>query len=103
MYYSIAFIAPYKKLGELFFEVSREMNKNIPVVIWDLEERARKSVELEEQGVDVLISRGGTVITIKKKVTNLLVVEAQVSEYDLIRALHQAQKETDSACIEELR
>lgn len=99
MYYSIAFIAPYKKLGELFSEVCREMNKNIPVVIGDLEEGARKAVELEEQGVEVLISRGGTAIAIKKKVTSLPVVEVQVSGYDLIRVLHQAQQETDRVAI----
>ena len=99
MYYSIAFIAPYKKLGELFSEVCRDMNKNIPVVIGDLEEGARKAVELEEQGVEVLISRGGTAIAIKKKVTSLPVVEVQVSGYDLIRVLHQAQQETGKVAI----
>ena len=99
MNYSIAFIAPYKKLGELFSEVCREINKDIPVVIGDLEEGARKAVELEEQGVEVLISRGGTAIAIKKKVTNLPVVEVQVSGYDLIRVLHQAQQETDRVVV----
>jgi len=99
MYYSIAFIAPYKKLGELFSEVCREINKNIHVVIGDLEEGVRKAAELEEQGVEVLISRGGTAIAIKKKVTSLPVVEVQVSGYDLIRILHQAQQETDRIAV----
>lgn len=99
MNYSIAFIAPYKKLGELFSEVCQEINKDIPVVIGDLEEGAQKAVELEEQGVDVLISRGGTAIAIKKKVTNLPIVEVQVSGYDLIRVLRQAQQETDRVAI----
>ena len=99
MSYSIAFIAPYKKLGELFSEVCREINKDIPVVIGDLEEGARKAVELEEQGIEVLISRGGTAIAIKKKVTNLPVIEVQVSGYDLIRVLHQAQQETDRVAV----
>ena len=99
MYCSIAFIAPYKKLGELFSEVCREMNKNISVVIGDLEEGARKAVELEEQGVEVLISRGGTTIASKKKVTSIPVVEVQVSGYDLIRVLHQVQQETDRLAI----
>ncbi|MCK4309814.1 MAG: sigma 54-interacting transcriptional regulator, partial [Candidatus Atribacteria bacterium] len=99
MNYSIAFIAPYKKLGELFSEVCREMNKNIPVVIGDLEEGACKAAELEEQGIEVLISRGGTAIAIKKKVTSLPVVEVQVSGYDLIRVLHQTQQETDRVAV----
>jgi len=99
LYHSVAFIAPYKKLGELFSEVCQEIHKDIQVVIGDLEEGARKAVELEEQGVDVLISRGGTAIAIKKKVTNLPIVEVQVSGYDLIRVLHQAQQETDRVAI----
>lgn len=99
MNYSIAFIAPYKKLGELFSEVCQEINENIHVVIGDLEEGARKAAELEEQGVDVLISRGGTAIAIKKKVMNFPIVEIQVSGYDLIRVLHQAQQETDRIAI----
>jgi len=99
LYYSIAFIAPYKKLGELFSEVCREIDKDIPVVIGDLEEGAHKAVELEEQGVEVLISRGGTAIAIRKKVTNLPIVEVQVSGYDLIRVLHQAQQETNRIAV----
>ena len=100
MSYSIAFIAPYKKMGELFSEICQEYNKNIIIKIGDLEEGARQAVELEEQGaIDVVISRGGTAIAIKKKVTNLPVVEVQISGFDLIRALHQARKETNKVAV----
>ena len=100
MSYSIAFIAPYKKMGELFSEICQEYNKNIIIKIGDLEEGARQAVELEEQGaIDVVISRGGTAIAIKKKVTNLPVVEVQISGFDLIRALHQARKETNKIAV----
>jgi len=100
MSYSIAFIAPYKKMGELFSEICQEHNKNIIIKIGDLEEGARQAVELEEQGaIDVVISRGGTAIAIKKKVTNLPVVEVQVSGFDLIRVLHQARQETNKVAI----
>jgi len=100
MSYLIAFIAPYKKMGELFSEICQEFNKKIIIKIGDLEEGARQAVELEEQGViDVVISRGGTAIAIKKKVTNLPVVEVQISGFDLIRALHQARKETNKVAV----
>jgi transcriptional regulator with PAS, ATPase and Fis domain len=100
MSYSIVFIAPYKKMGELFSEICQEYNKNIIIKIGDLEEGARQAVELEEQGaIDVVISRGGTAIAIKKKVTNLPVVEVQVSGFDLIRVLHQARQETNKVAI----
>jgi len=98
--YSIAFIAPYKKIGELFSEICQEFNKEIIIKIGDLEEGARQAVELEEQGkIDVVISRGGTAIAIKRKVTDLPVVEVQISGFDLIRALHQARKETNKIAV----
>jgi PAS domain S-box-containing protein len=92
MTYFIACIAPYKELGELFAEVCREFQKDILVKIGDLEEGARQALELEEQGSDVVISRGGTAIAIKENVTDLPVVEIQVSGFDIIRALHQAKQ-----------
>ena len=97
---SIAFIAPYKKMGELFSEICQEFNKKIIIKNGDLEEGAHQAVELEEQGViDVVISRGGTAIAIKRKVTELPVVEVQVSGFDLIRSLHQARQETDRVAV----
>jgi len=97
---SIAFISPYKKMGELFSEICREFNKKIVIKIGDLEEGAHQAVELEEQGViDVVISRGGTAIAIKRKVTDLPVVEVQVSGFDLIRVLNQARQETNRVAV----
>jgi len=97
---SIAFIAPYKKMGELFSEICREINKKIIIKIGDLEEGVRQAVELEKQGViDVIISRGGTAIAIKKKILDIPVVEVQVSGFDLIRALHQVRKESNKVAV----
>jgi len=87
-------------MGELFSEICQEFNKKIIIKVGDLEEGARQAVELEEQGeIDVVISRGGTAIAIKRKVTALHVVEVQVSGFDLIRALHQARKETKKVAV----
>lgn len=99
MHHSIAFIAPYPKLAELFAEICRELKKEIQIEIGDLEEGAHKATKLEEEGLDVIISRGGTAIAIKSQVTDIPVVEVQVSGYDLIRALHQARKEADKIVV----
>jgi len=98
---SIAFVAPYKKMGELFSEICQEFNKKIIIkIIGDLEDGACQAVELEEQEeIDVVISRGGTAIAIKRKVTDLPVVEVQVSGFDLIRVLHQARQETNRVAV----
>ena len=97
--YSIGFIAPYPELGELFAEVCQDLQKNILIQTGDLEEGARKAVLLEEQGLDVVISRGGTAIAIKKMVTDLPVVDVQVSGFDIIRTLHQAKQQAEKIAI----
>jgi len=87
-------------MGELFSEICQEYNKNIIIKIGDLEEGARQAVELEEQGeIDVVISRGGTAIAIKRKIIELPVVEVQVSGFDLIRVLHQVRQETNRVAV----
>ncbi|HEB32914.1 MAG TPA: AAA family ATPase [Spirochaetes bacterium] len=95
----IAFIAPYKKLAELFDDVCRELKKDIHIEIGDLDEGVRKAVELEEKGFDVVISRGGTAAAMKGELINLSVVEIQVSGFDLIRVLQQAKEHTDKIAI----
>jgi PAS domain S-box-containing protein len=99
MEYSIVFIAPYKKLGELFSETCRELNRNIPVLIGDLEEGARLAVKLEEQGVDAVISRGGTAMAIRREVTDLPVIEVQVGGFDLLRILQQVKQESNRVVV----
>jgi len=99
MSYEIVFISPYKKMADLFSEVCKEFNKNIIVKIGDLESGAKQAIELEGQGIDVIISRGGTAIAIKKKVSNLPVVEIQISGFDLIRALYKIREKTKKAAI----
>ncbi|GAK55905.1 proprionate catabolism activator, Fis family [Candidatus Vecturithrix granuli] len=92
MSYSIGCIAPYQELGDLFSQVCQESGKKLTIRIGDLEEGARQAAALEEQGFDVLISRGGTAIAIKEKITDIPVVEVQISGFDVIRTLHQAKQ-----------
>jgi len=99
MSYKIVFISPYEKMADLFLEVCQEFSKNIEVKIGDLETGAKEASILEEKGTDVVISRGGTAIAIRKKVTSLPVVEIQVSGFDLFRALHKIRKKTKKTAI----
>ena len=96
---SIAFIAPYEKIGKLFSEICQEFNKKI-IKIGYLEDGACQAAGLEEQGdIDVVISRGGTAIAIKRKVTDLPVVEVRIGGFDLIWVLHQARQETNRVAV----
>jgi PAS domain S-box-containing protein len=79
--------------------VCQELQKDVLIRIGDLEEGARQAVELEENGLDVVISRGGTAIAIKERVTALPVVEIQVSGFDIIRTLHQAKQQARKIAI----
>ncbi|MEC9490507.1 MAG: sigma 54-interacting transcriptional regulator [Halanaerobiales bacterium] len=99
MNHNIVFIAPYKKMGEIFNEVAKELNLNIPIYIGDLEEGAVIAVELEEKGVDVIISRGGTALAIESKVMDVPVVGVNVSGFDLIRIIYQAKEETNRIAV----
>ena len=99
MKYNIAFIAPYKEMANLFSEVCQEFNKKIIIKVGDLEEGVKQAIELEEQGVDVIISRGGTAIAIEKKVVDIPVVKIQISGFDIIRAIHKIKKATNKVAI----
>ncbi len=77
---------------EIFFRSRSGIREKLTICIGDLEEGARQAASLEGQGFDVLISRGGTAIAIKETVTDIPVVEVQISGFDVVRTLHQAKQ-----------
>jgi len=96
---NIAFIAPYEEITNLFSEVCQEFNKEIIIEIGDLVEGAKRAKALEEQGVDVIISRGGTAIAIEKEITEIPIVHIQINAFDIIRAIHKLRKTTSKVAI----
>ncbi len=92
MKYKIGFIAPYRELADIFSEVCNEFNKRIVVKIGDLEEGVKQSKELEKQGIDVIISRGGTAIAIEKELSDIPIVRVQISGFDIIKAIYSIKK-----------
>ncbi|PIE34082.1 sigma-54-dependent Fis family transcriptional regulator [candidate division KSB3 bacterium] len=99
MKYSVGFIAPYPELASLFADVCQELQRSIRIEVGDLEDGAHQALRMEEQGMDVVISRGGTAIAIKETVTDLPVVEVQVSGFDIIRALYKARQQASKIAI----
>ncbi|KAB7670770.1 sigma-54-dependent transcriptional regulator [Bacillus sp. B1-b2] len=55
----------------------------------DLEEGVKKAIEAERNGIDILISRGGTAQLMKKNV-RIPVLDMHLSGYDMIRSLSLA-------------
>jgi PAS domain S-box-containing protein len=81
----IVFIAPYKSLGCLAEQVIEEKKySNIEVVVADLSYGVKVAKTLVKQGVDIIISRGGT-YTMIKEVVDIPVVELKMSSFDILR------------------
>lgn len=87
----LGFVAPYPHLVSLARELARKFNKNIFVKEGDLSEGVRLAGKMEESGVEVIVSRGGTALVIKNQVT-IPVVEIRVTGLDILRALFKARK-----------
>lgn len=87
----LGLVAPYPDLVSLSCELAREFDKNIIVKEGDLSEGVRLAKEMEESGVEVIVSRGGTALVIKNQVT-IPVVEIRVTGFDILRALFKARK-----------
>lgn len=79
-------IAPYEGLRELIIEIGRNQDIEIHVEVGDLEKGVELASSAEEQGYDIIISRGGTAELIQKKVS-IPVIEIEVSGYDMLRVL----------------
>lgn len=86
-------------MGELFREVCQELKIDIQILVGDLEIGVTKAVELEEAGIDVIISRGGTAIAIENKVVDVPVVGVNVSGFDLIRTIYKAREKTNKIAV----
>jgi transcriptional regulator, propionate catabolism operon regulatory protein len=79
-------IAPYDGLKELMIELGRIEKLDIQVEVGDLEKGVKLASRAVENGIDIIISRGGTAELIQKKVS-IPVIEIEVSGYDMLRVL----------------
>lgn len=89
----ILFVAPFASLAKLAEEVVAERFADsahlIKVVKGDLQECIAIVKQAVEDGVEVIVSRGGTATLIKKNV-NIPTVHIQVTVMDVLRALRQS-------------
>ncbi|MEW9671445.1 PrpR N-terminal domain-containing protein [Ammoniphilus sp. 3BR4] len=82
----ILVIAPYEGLRDLFSEVNSELNKDIRIEVGDLYKGLTIARDLENQGFDVIISRGATARLLREH-CHIPVVEVKISGYDILRSL----------------
>ena len=97
------FIAPSARLAETFSEAAQEQGKRIPVIVGELDEGVSRARELMKDGIDVIISRGGTSLAIKRYIEDIPVVDVPVTILDVFRALEEAREHTDKVLVSGFR
>lgn len=87
----VGFISPYEAMMPLIDELAVEQDDlQITRAVGNLEAGVALALEMEQNGADVLISRGGTAKLIREAVS-LPVVEIHISGYDLLRSIMLAE------------
>lgn len=92
-------IAPYEGLKHLFETVAKERdNIMVDIFIGNLSEGARLVQKYQDNGYDVIISRGGTAQAIEE-VSKLPVIDVSFSSLDMIRAIRLSKNFTGKKAI----
>jgi len=79
-------VAPYEGLKEMILALGETEDFELRVEVGDLSQGVALAEEAVRDGVDIIISRGGTAEMIQSK-TSIPVVDIEVSGYDMLRAL----------------
>lgn len=87
----LAIIAPYRELAELAEQVCAELRVPAAVYLGDLGAGVEIAARLEAEGVEAIVSRGGTAEAIARAV-EIPVVAIKVSGFDILRALDEARR-----------
>ena len=84
-------ISPVPELTRLTEQISKDLDFDIEIVDAFLDQGVELGKKFEQSGADVIISRGPTGVLLKKELS-VPVILIQITSFDLIQALHQAQK-----------
>jgi propionate catabolism regulator PrpR len=87
----IGLVAPYPELEHLAREVCKELGENVNIVQGDLSVGLQVAQKMQSEGVEVIVSRGGTALLISEAL-DIPVVPIQVTGFDIIRTLHFARQ-----------
>ncbi|MDU4961959.1 MAG: sigma 54-interacting transcriptional regulator [Sporomusaceae bacterium] len=95
----IAFIAPDKQLFLQARKLAQELGLLPAMTLYlaRLRRAVRLAGRLEQEGADVIISRGGTAKLIIEAGLNIPVVELVITGQDLVQLLHQVKKDPAAA------
>lgn len=90
----ILMIAPMPELADTAQEVCREMINfgSIDIKVARMEDGVKIALEAEQEGYQVLVSRGVTSYLIRNSGVSLPVVDVLIGGYDILKAYFQAKK-----------
>ncbi len=95
----IHIVAPYSAMVSVLSEcIPLFPSADITYSVGDLQKGLEIALEKQEDGIDLIISRGGTAKLIKKAVS-IPVIDIQLSGYDLTRSLTLASKLNEKTAI----
>ncbi len=87
----ILLVAPYKKLAELAEQLKPEIGLPFDVAVGNLDENRQDIDAIIQQGIKVIISRGGTAQYLRERL-DIPVVEIPVTSFDILHAISSMEK-----------
>lgn len=87
----IVFLAPDEEIYATATATLADSHPDIRIEKGLLSAGVRRAQELACQGVEIIISRGGTASAIKNSIPDLIVVEVPITGFDILRAVQSAQ------------
>ena len=94
----IMLIAPYKNMYELAKEIA-EKYEDVEVRLGHLDKALEVAINAANNGVEVFISRGGTVLSLENGNIICPVIEIPVTPYDILKAIHKAKSYGSNICV----
>ena len=87
---TVELIAPNKEIFKIAKELKKNRFTNIKISQGLIEEGVRLATLARKKGIDIFVTRGRTAKAIKEANPNSIVVEINITAYDLLRALKKA-------------
>lgn len=93
---SIVFIAPHREIAETYRRVLSDVKDRVLVIEAFMGKAVAIARELEEQGAEVFVSRGGTALMMRSEGIRSPIVEIHLTSRDMVQALSEARSATHS-------
>ena len=88
----IAFLAPDDDLFAIATSALSETHPDVRIEQGLLSAGALRARELVRQGTEIIITRGGTALAVKKALPEITVVEVPITGFDILRTIDQARQ-----------